>query len=436
MMLDRAVHAPDVHAVAGETPGPLTIEDRSDPGQTAFASWWQSFLRGSALPDRRDDPPLSVVDLFSGAGGFGLGVALAARAYGHRAEFRCIVDVDAAAMEVYRRSLPVAHALEESVAALVDYRVRRRDGRTRFAYDPEILHPSLGQRVGVDLLIAGPPCQGHSNLNNHTRRNEPRNDLFVTTVAVAVALTAKVVIVENVPTVTRSHGEVVRMAEELLFDAGYSVDHAVLRADALGGAQTRARFFMIAVHRDVGRAVLRGDLGRWSEARRRTPRSVSWAIGDLEGLVGDDLFDTAPSPTPENRKRIDWLFDNDVHDLANAERPICHRDGTTYTAVYGRMHINRPAPTITTGIGTPGQGRFLHPNLRRLVTPHEAARLQGFPDGHAFVGEERPQSRKALAKWIGDAVPPLLGMSAGMVALAVLLGERASSPWDVDDDRA
>jgi DNA (cytosine-5)-methyltransferase 1 len=428
-MLDRPNAVPDRLLPSTAKNEALLAEDRSDPGQTDFASWWQSFLRGAPLPERPDDPPLSVVDLFCGAGGFGTGVALAARAFGRRARFDCIVDADAAAMGVYARSLPVRHTLEESVAALVDYRVRRSMGLARFAYEPEILHQSLARRLDVDLLIAGPPCQGHSNLNNHTRRDDPRNDLFVAAVATAVALRAQAVIVENVPSVTRSHGEVVRIAEELLNGAGYSVDHGVLRADALGGPQTRARFFMTAVRKDARRPLFPGELRRWAAARHRPPQTVRWAIGDLQGVVGHGLFDTAPSSTPENLRRIDWLFDNDAYDLDNAERPDCHREGTTYTAVYGRMHADRPAPTITTGIGTPGQGRFVHPALRRLITPHEAARLQGFPDGHAFVDAERPQSRKALSKWIGDAVPPLLGMSAALVALGASLGEVPATPW-------
>jgi DNA (cytosine-5)-methyltransferase 1 len=153
----------------------------------------------------------------------------------------------------------------------------------------------------------------------------------------------------------------------------------------------------------------------------REPRSVMWAIGDLMELEGGvEPFDTAPVPSDENRKRIHWLFDNGLHDLANSERPDCHKDGTTYTAVYGRMHHDRPAPTITTGIGTPGQGRFIHPLKRRLVTPHEAARIQGFPDGYGFLERGVPAKRKDLAKWIGDAVPAPMGYEMARRAFAAL----------------
>ena len=76
-----------------------------------------------------------------------------------------------------------------------------------------------------------------------------------------------------------------------------------------------------------------------------------------------------PELSDANRRRIDWLFDNDAHDLPLSERPDCHRDGTTYNAVYGRLYPDRPAPTITTGFLTPGRGRYIHPTRRRVLTP-------------------------------------------------------------------
>jgi DNA (cytosine-5)-methyltransferase 1 len=144
----------------------------------------------------------------------------------------------------------------------------------------------------------------------------------------------------------------------LLLAEGYKVTEDIVRADRLGWPQTRERFFMTAIREDVARAPL-------VEVAERGPLSVIWAIGDLMDLPGGvEPFDTAPVPSEENRRRIDWLFENGFHDLANSERPDCHKDGTSYMALYGRMHHDRPAPTITTGIGTPGQRRFIHPIKR------------------------------------------------------------------------
>jgi hypothetical protein len=36
----------------------------------------------------------------------------------------------------------------------------------------------VGSLGPIDLLIGGPPCQGHSDLNNRTRRSDPKNRLY------------------------------------------------------------------------------------------------------------------------------------------------------------------------------------------------------------------------------------------------------------------
>jgi DNA (cytosine-5)-methyltransferase 1 len=51
-----------------------------------------------------------------------------------------------------------------------------------------------------------------------------------------------------------------------------------------------------------------------------------------------------------------------------------------------------------------GQGRYVHPHRRRTLTPHEAARLQFFPDYFEF-GE---LNRTSYGRLIGNAVPPKL----------------------------
>jgi DNA (cytosine-5)-methyltransferase 1 len=70
--------------------------------------------------------------------------------------------------------------------------------------------------------------------------------------------------------------------------------------------------------------------------------------------------------------------------------------------MYGRLRPELPANTITTGFGSPGQGRYIHPTQPRTLTAHEAARLQMFPD---FFDFSAARSYKTLAKMIGNAVP-------------------------------
>jgi hypothetical protein len=43
--------------------------------------------------------------------------------------------------------------------------------------------------------------------------------------------------------------------------------------------------------------------------------------------------------------------------------------------------------------------------------------LQGFPDNFEFVAEYKEPTRAMLQKWIGDAVPSILGFVAGITAI-------------------
>jgi DNA (cytosine-5)-methyltransferase 1 len=181
----------------------------------------------------------------------------------------------------------------------------------------------------------------------------------------------------------------------------------VLDGPAIGLPQTRKRFFLLASLGVAPRALL---------VQRQfivdKVRTVMDAIGDLEGRSNNSIFDSAPKLSRTNMERINWLFDNDVYNLVNEKRPDCHKDGHSYPSVYGRLYPDQPAGTITTGLNSPGRGRYIHPTERRTITPHEAARLQGFPD--TFVFNDESIGRNSTAKLIGDAVPPLFGMISGL----------------------
>lgn len=391
------------------------IADLADKELDAEAAWWQSLLRGEHPVSREHPSPIKVVDAFCGSGGLALGIRSAIEAIGGTAEFAAIIDTDTTALEIHRHNLGARRHISSSVASLVDFHVLGLGQDATFGYDPEVVHKDLANIGRVDMFIAGPPCQGHSNLNNHTRRQDPRNDLYVTAVALGVALGAEMIVIENVPTVQNSHSDVVATAAGLLRSSGYGVSMAVLKADELGAPQRRTRHFMIA----VADRELESDYLLKTAAQLRAPAMpLSWAINDLLDVAGDRLVDTAPTLTSVNLDRIEYLFKHDLYDLPDDQRPDCHKNGTTYTAVYGRMHWDRPAQTITTGFGTPGQGRYIHPLKRRVITPHEAARIQGFPDWFDFSPPQLSVKRKHLAKWIGDAVHPILGYAVGLTVLA------------------
>lgn len=408
---DRVIRRHSLAGVTHESWVRCADADPDDP----LGSWWRAHLRGevpaSTAPTGR---VLRTVDLFSGPGGLALGFQRACDELGISVVAAAAADQDAEAVQVYSANHGARRRSTESVSSLVDHQVAGVGEDAEFVYEPEIIDEEWADLVGrTDVVLAGPPCQGHSNLNNKTRRTDRRNDLYLSVPAIAIALRAPIVIIENVPAVVHDRQRVVDTTKQLLEAAGYHVQPGVLHANKLGWPQTRQRFFLIA-RLDADPVPVR-DV---ATALASDPRSVTWAIGDLARAPFDDRMHIDTEISVENQRRIDFLFDEGVYDLPPSQRPDCHKDGTTYNAVYGRLYPDKPAPTITTGFMTPGRGRYIHPTERRVLTPREAARIQGFPDTYEFhVDPSRPPSKAKLAKWIGDAVPMPLGHAAGLAAL-------------------
>tara|TARA_A100001388_G_scaffold179113_1_gene134141 strand:+ start:508 stop:1503 length:996 start_codon:yes stop_codon:yes gene_type:complete len=265
-----------------------------------------------------------------------------------------------------------------------------------------------------DLLTGGPPCQGHSDLNNHSRREDPRNALYYRMVRAAKVLKPKAILIENVSTVINSKERVVQESQTMLEGMGYDVEQVMLWANEFGVPQKRKRHFMVASRiSEIDPAVL-------DDYRLKKDRTLRWAIGDLVGKYPtDDLYNQPAKSNEENRKRMDWLIDNNEWDLPNHLRPKCHQYGHNYPAVYGRMRWDEPSSTITTGFRSNGQGRFTHPSAKpgRPLTPHEGARIQTFPDWFSFKGH----SPSVMSKTIGNAVPPLLGMYVAYLAIRSII---------------
>lgn len=341
------------------------------------------------------DGPLTVVDLFSGCGGLSLGAAQAANARGLAVNIPLAVDFDDAPIAVLKANFPDAGA---EVGLVESY----FNGVEGSAPTPE--ERSIKDRCeNVDLLIGGPPCQGHSNLNNHTRRNDPKNRLYFRMARAAEVLRPRVVIIENVPAVVHDSQRVVDRTTAHLRKAGYVVSASRVEFTLLGIPQMRKRHALIAIRADCAtQESLPDDLLKF---RPLPARDLRWAIGDLAGIASDLWVDCPSKMSSENRRRIQWLIDNDELNLPNHLRPACHQGDHSYVSMYGRLAWHRPAQTITSGFGSLGQGRYGHPSEPRTLTPHEAARIQGFPDYFKF---DASPTRSKLATIIGNAVPPAL----------------------------
>ena len=339
-----------------------------------------------------------------------LGAVEAARSLGHGVEIALAMELDPEIRKIYDKNFPsVVGSDRADVAERFDGRIGKRLTLTerRTAKD-----------VGpVDLLLGGPPCQGHSNLNNHTRRSDPKNALYLRMLRAIEVLRPKSVVIENVPEVLHSTYRVVPRVVNFLDSLDYAVVQTVIGAGALGVAQLRSRHVLLATKKPV--AITNDNL----ELRKRTtPRTVGWAIRDLvyEHDGSDDIFRTPSSLSDDNLERARYLHRHKKSDLPNSERPDCHKDKPKhkYKSMYGRLSWGLPAQTITTGFGSPGQGRYFHPTELRTLTPHEAARIQFFPDWFDF---STAKHRRVLAESIGNAVPPKMSFTLSRAVLSALL---------------
>lgn len=388
-VLVRRVRLRSGEAVESLLPADLV----SDAARSLSAAYDQAWLRSDYEPTRMERRGrVEVMDLFSGCGGMTLGVVEAGRALGLDVEPRLAVDLDQEALDVYGANFPDAELRDRPVEEILD--------GDPGAEPTESEQEFVEEFSGLDVVLGGPPCQGSSDLNNHTRRADPKNALFLRMARAAEVLRPRHVIIENVLGIRHDTNSVYQRTREHLRSLGYAVGETVLRAEELGVAQRRHRVFLVASEKDDV------DLEQMIAPLRYEERPFRWACGDLVGEEQDgNGFDAASTPAEVTRERIDHLFDEGIHNLPDEMRPPCHRDGDhNYPSVYGRMWEDEPAPTITTGFTAMGQGRFVHPTRRRTITPHEAARLQFFPDFFDF-GD---RSRAAYKTLIGNAVPPKL----------------------------
>jgi DNA (cytosine-5)-methyltransferase 1 len=321
-----------------------------------------------------------------------LGAAEACRALELKSEVALAVDTSQPACDVYAKNFETEHVYPVAIETMLD-----REVGAPFSAAERELQRSVG---AVDLLVGGPPCQGHSDLNNRTRRNDDRNELSLKMARFAEIVGPDHVIIENVRGIQHDRGRALDRTRQALRDLGYHVDGDVVRIERLGVPQHRHRYVLVASKvREV-------SLKHLLMPHYTHERDFAWACGDLVDVSSDGDFNTPSTPSTKNAKRIAYLFGEGKgdHNLPNDQRPKCHRKAHSYRSVYGRLWWDRPVQTITTGFTCMGQGRFVHPTRPRTLTPHEAARLQFAPDFFDFDGVHRV----ALTEMIGNAVPPKL----------------------------
>lgn len=372
----------------------LPIPDDINHNQPLEDLYDISWLASKKLP--KVYKPLGVVrvvDLFCGCGGLTLGIREACRGIGRKFEAVFASDINKHALSIYESNFKPQFLSADPIETSIDggLGAELTQAERRFV-----------EKIGrIDILVAGPPCQGNSNLNNYTRRDDPKNLLYLRAVRCAEILRPASVIIENVPGVKYEKHGVLQTAEQFLLGLGYHVDCAVVPMRMIGVPQTRKRMILIAsLASDI-------KIKNVVAEAKMAERPLSWACGDLlEKYDAGSTFDSSAAHSLTNQARIHYLFEHDLYNLPDDQRPDCHRlKPHTYPAVYGRMWWDRPAPTLTSGFGCCGRGRFVHPLRERTLTPHEAARLQYFPDFFDFSN----MGRTGMALAIGNAVPARAG---------------------------
>lgn len=375
------------------------LSDAPDPHQTWLRSnRWPGYDAGH--------PTVHVVDLFAGCGGMTLGLAQAAHMRGERIAVELAIDFDPDATAVYSHNFAKLDPrvetapIEKHFDGALGAALTRRECATRRAisYEPT-------------FLVGGPPCQGHSDLNNHSRRCDPRNAIYARMARAAEVMSPRFVVIENVPAVQHDKQGIVDVTRHALQrtrrgTADYRVAEAVVSLHDLGVPQRRRRHLLLAVREDhdIDPDEVLAALGRPPQHR-----DLAWAIADLVDADPTQGLDRPSDVSKENQRRIAYLHDHGVFDLPDSQRPDCHRHGGhSYNSVYGRLKWDQPAQTLTSGFGSMGQGRHVHPDLPRTLTPHEAARLQFLPDWFDLTAGGAITRRNAWATMIGNAVPPRL----------------------------
>lgn len=378
----------------------------------------------------------TAVEFCCGLGGIGIGI--------RRLGFRIAKAYDSweTAVAVYN------HNAQEPVAAICD--LLSPEGRETIAADC--------RRIGeVDLLAAGPPCQGFSQLRNgrHDGPN-PHNRVLAAIPEYVALLRPRLVLIENVPDLAR-HRKGATLVEVLkrIERPGprglrYRVELQVYDAALFGTPQARRRMLILAVRHGAGNeelpepgpdlrslyAAIRhgGAVPPTQERFHRalkdpedlTLTSAKQALSDLPSLEhGQPEFPRPYKCEPvtafqrlmrENAPKLltgtrtPGVREETVSRLRHIAPGGCARyiparylNGLSrrYDSAYRRLHPDVPSTALSTRYDC-----VYHYAHERSLSVREYARLQGIPDSVDFP--EALVCRRSAYEMIGNAVPPLL----------------------------
>lgn len=290
----------------------------------------------------------------------------------------------------------------------------------------------------IEGVIGDPPCQGFSSVGNR-KLSDPRNSLIYFFINWVERFKPTFYAMENVSGIlTMANGQVVKKIKKMYSDIGYSCQAKTLVAADYGVPQLRKRVFFVGTKDErlkslkipKTNSVLTGQRTLFEGKELPEYLTVDDALSDILDIEpfrnnnGEASFKEYIEPPKTDyqeylRKDSDKLYDHSApnHSQLVVDRISRLKQGKNhkslppeyqlkggYSNIYGRLHLKRPADTITGNCGcVSAPGRFIHPTQNRALSVREAARLQSFPDDYRFFGSARDKYRQ-----VGNSVPPLM----------------------------
>ena len=351
---------------------------------------------------------MKVLDLFSGCGGFSYGF--------QDAGFDVLLGVDNSinALNTFKQNhinsevFNVDLSKDENLKQIVDF---------------------LESKGGVDVIIAGPPCQGFS-LTGSRKENDDRNKLFYAVFSISKMLNnkPKAIIIENVPGLaTLYEGKAKREIERNFEENGYSHNSKILYAPDYGIPQIRKRLFFVGLQNKYG--VFEFPQPSLDKTNYVTCEDAISDLPTLEYTLGEENMNypsLALSAYQEKMREKSEVINNHIgtkhttlvkNVIAQVPEGGNHKnlpkgvgESRKFNEAWTRYHSQKPSKTIDTG-----HRNHFHYKFNRVPTVRENARLQSFPDNFIFLGSKTDQYRQ-----VGNAVPPLLGYHIALKLKEVL----------------
>jgi DNA (cytosine-5)-methyltransferase 1 len=355
----------------------------------------------------RSSSELSVLSLFTGAGGLDLGLEAA----GFEPVLCVEVDVDARA--TLQRNRPKWDLSDPG-----DIHLLRPD---------ELLRQAGLKRRQLTLLAGGPPCQPFSKSaywsNGHGGRlGDPRSTTLSAYVQVVESTLPKILLLENVRGLTYvGKDEGLKLLQKELAALNrrqgtrYSFQAIHLNTAAYGVPQFRERVFLVAC---VDGRSLDFPPPTHGEAEGLEPFRTAWdAIGDLDCDVWPSdlkLKGKWASLVPSIPEGSNYLWHTPRNEARGGEPLFGWR--TRYWSFLLKLAKDQPAWTIQ-AIPGPATGPFHWRS--RLLSIEELCRLQTFPAGYQIKGP-----RLSAHRQVGNAVPSAIAELLGLELRRQFFGER------------